>query len=351
MRSGLRWREKLVRTLLIVSFLAPIGLPIQTTQAQASSARGLITEVAAVGTTVSDMDRSLDFYSKVLSFEKVSDVEVWGSEYERLQGVFGLRMRVVRLQLGDEFIELMEYLAPKGRPIPVDSRSHDRWFQHIAIIVSDMDRAYQLLRRHKVEHASSGPQRLPDWNTNAAGIRAFYFKDPDGHHLEILQFPPDKGDPKWRRATDRLFLGIDHTAIVVADTDASLKFYRDLLELRVAGESENYGTEQEHLNNVFGARLRITGLRAASGPGIEFLEYLTPGGGRPIPADQGANDLAHWQTTLVTPDASAAAERGLAAKHAFVSPGVVSLRDRTLGFARGFLIRDPDGHVMQVVER
>lgn len=351
MRSGLRWREKLVRALLIVCFLAAIGLALQTAQAQTSPGQGLITEVAAVGMTVSDIDRAVDFYSKVLSFEKVSDVEVWGSEYEHLQGVFGLRMRVARLRLGDEFIELTEYLAPKGRPIPVDSRSHDRWFQHVAIIVSDMDRAYQWLRRHKVEHASSGPQRLPDWNTNAAGIRAFYFKDPDGHHLEILQFPPDKGDPKWRGATDRLFLGIDHTAIVVADTDASLKFYRDLLGLKVAGESENHGTEQEHLNNVFGARLRITGLRAASGPGIEFLEYLTPRGGRPVPADQGANDLAHWQTTLVTRDARAAAQRGLAAKHTFVSPGVVPLRERTLGFTKGFLIRDPDGHVMQVVER
>ena len=83
--------------------------------------------------------------------------------------------------------------------------------------------------------------------------------------------------------TDKLFLGIDHTAIVVWDTDASLKFYRDLLGMHVAGESENYGTEQEHLNNVFGAHLRITALRGASGPGIELLEYLAPRDGRPFP--------------------------------------------------------------------
>lgn len=351
MRSPLRWREKLARTLLVVCLLVAISFPMQAAQAQAPPSRALVTEVAGVGMTVSDMDRSVDFYSKVFSFEKVSDVEVWGSEYERLQGLFGLRMRVVRLRLGEEFIELTEYLAPKGRPIPLDSRSNDRWFQHIAIIVSDMDRAYQWLRHHKVEHASSGPQRLPDWNTNAAGIRAFYFKDPDGHPLEILQFPLDKGDQKWHRVTDRLFLGIDHTAIVVADTDASLRFYRDFLGLKVAGESENYGDEQEHLNNVFGARLRITSLRAASGPGIEFLEYLTPRGGRPVPADQRANDLAHWQTRLVSRDASAAAERGLAARHALVSPGVVTLPHGRLGFSKGFLIRDPDGHVMQVVER
>src|SRR6185369_13604141 len=101
----------------------------------------------------------------------------------------------------------------------------------------------------------------------------------------------------------KLFLGVDHTAIVVADTGASLRFYRDLLGMRVAGESENHGTEQEHLNNVFGARLRITALRAAAGPGIELLEYLAPGDGRIYPADSRANDLWSWQTRLATDDA------------------------------------------------
>src|SRR5205823_10714971 len=166
----------------------------------------------------------------------VSDMEVAGETYEHLQGVFGLRMRLVRMRLGDEYIELAEYLAPKGRPIAVDARSNDRSFQRIAIIVSDMDKAYRWLRQNKVEHASSGPQRLTDWNKNAAGIRAFYFKDPDGHPLEILQFPPNKGAAKWHLASDKLFLGIDHTAIVVVETDSSLHFYRDLLGMHVVGE-------------------------------------------------------------------------------------------------------------------
>jgi catechol 2,3-dioxygenase-like lactoylglutathione lyase family enzyme len=301
--------------------------------------------------TVSDMDRSIEFYTKVLSFEKVSETEVTGDDYERILGVFGLRIRLVRMRLGDEFIELTEYLAPKGRPVPVDSRSNDRWFQHIAIITSDMDKAYALLRQHKVEHASTGPQRLPDWNKNASGIRAFYFKDPDRHALEILQFPEGKGDAKWRRR-DKLFLGIDHTAIVVSNTEASLKFYEDVLGLKIAGESENYGTEQEHLNNVFGARLRITSLRAAGGgPGIEFLEYLAPRDGRPFPADERANDLFHWQTTLMTGAVEMAARNLLQKKYLFVSTGVINLGEPQLGFSEGVLVRDPDGHVMALVEK
>jgi catechol 2,3-dioxygenase-like lactoylglutathione lyase family enzyme len=257
----------------------------------------------------------------------------------------------VRLRLGDESIAWTEYLAPRGRPAPTDSRSNDHWFQHIAIVVSDMERAYQWLRQHKVEHASSGPQVLPEWNKSAAGIRAFYFKDPDGDVLEILQFPPGKGDPEWHRPSDKLFLGIDHTAIVVGDTDASLHFYRDLLGLKVVGESENYGPEQEHLNNVFGAHVRITSLRAAAGPGIEFLEYLTPRDGRAIPGDERANDLVHWQTELLTADVAVASRSLRDAKVPFVSAGVVPLSDTALGFRGGFTVRDPDGHVMQLIER
>ena len=322
-----------------------------TQRALAEQPHALVDGVDAIGITVSDMDRAVDFYSKVLTFEKISDAEVAGEDYEHLEGVFGLRMRVVRMRLGDEFIELTEYLAPKGRPIPVDSRSNDRWFQHIAIIVSDMDKAYSRLRQNKVEHASSGPQRLPDWNKNAAGISAFYFKDPDGHPVEVLQFPPDKGLEKWHRPAEKLFLGIDHTAIVVWDTDASVKFYRDLLGMHIAGESENYGNEQEHLSNVFGAHLRITALRGASGPGIELLEYLTPRDGRPFPSDELASDVVHRQTVLLTRGAEATARQLRNSKVNFVSSGVVANQTGQLGFSKALLVRDPDGHAIEIEEK
>jgi catechol 2,3-dioxygenase-like lactoylglutathione lyase family enzyme len=310
-----------------------------------------VRSVGSIVITVSDMDRAVDFYGRVLTFEKVTDSEAAGGDVERFFGVFGSRVRVVRMKLGDESIELVQFLAPRGRPIPVDSRSNDVWFQHIAVIVSDMDRAYAILRENKVEFASSEPQRLPDWNKNAAGIRAFYFKDPDEHPVEILQFPEGKGDPKWHQSNSRLFLGIDHTAIVVSNTDASLKFYRDLLGLQIAGESENYGTEQEHLNNVFGAHLRITSLRASGGPGIELLEYLSPRDGHRISVDERANDMVHRETELEVSDAEAALAPLRAAKATLVSSGDVELHDRALSLTRGFVVRDPDGHAIAIVQR
>ncbi len=336
----------LVAVVILLLAVSTVAIP-----AQQSGVAPIVSEVTAIGMTVSDMDRSIAFYANVLTFEKVTDVEVTGPNYEHLTGVFGLRMRLVRMKLGDEFIELAEFIAPRGRPRPTDPRSNDRSFQHIAIITSDMDRAYSWLRNQKVEHVSSGPQRLPDWNKIAGGIQAFYFRDPDGHPLEILSFPPDKGDAKWHRPSDHLFLGIDHTAIVVSDTDASLRFYRDTLGFRVAGESENYGPEQERLNNVFGARLRITGLRAAAGPGIEFLEYLSPRDGRPAPADLKPNDLLYSETLLRTSDSERAAQAIRAGHYPFVSPGVVPASEELLGFARGLLVRDPDGHALLLFEK
>lgn len=311
-----------------------------------------VTGVDSIGLTVSDLDRSIEFYSRVLSFEKVSETERAGEMYEHLLGIFGLRTRTARLRLGDEFIELTEFLAPAGRPAPVDTRANDHWFQHIAIITSDMDRAYRTLRQHKVKHASSGPQRLPEWNKNAGGIQAFYFRDPDGHFLEILAFPADKGNEKWHGTNGgRLFLGIDHTAIVISNTDDSLRFYRDVLGLRIVGESENYGTEQEHLNNVFGARLRITSLRAASGPGVEFLEYLAPSNGRPFPPDEQANDLLHWQTKFLGTDVAQTALDLQKFRSRFVSTGVVDLAGVETEFRKSIVVRDPDGHAVQIAQQ
>ncbi len=303
------------------------------------------TSVESVSIPVSNLEDSIAFFRDVLTCTLESRSEVAGSSAEHLTGVFGCRILTARLCLGSERIELRQFLAPEGRPIPIESRSNDLWFQHIAIVVSDMDKAYAHLRSRRVRHASSGPQTLPVSIPAAAGIRAFYFKDPDGHVLEIIQFPPGKGDARWQDQGQSLFLGIDHTAITVADTDRSITFYRDVLGMRVVGESENFGDEQEHLNNVFGARLRITALQATAGPRIELLEYLAPGTGRPYPADTGTNDLWCWQTNLVTGDLGAI-DASLRSQHAqWISPGVVDLEHG----GGGVTARDPDRHAFQVL--
>jgi hypothetical protein len=124
-----------------------------------------------------------------------------------------------------------------------------------------------------------------------------------------------------------------------------------MLGLRKAGESENFGTEQEHLNQVFGAHLRITGMRAGSGPGIEFLEYLTSRDGRSRPADVHANDIVHWQTMIVTDDVDLLAKKLRDSHIRFVSPGVVAMPKDKAGFSKGALVSDPDGHSVLLIQK
>ena len=322
------------------------------------SSQGAVREVGAIGLTVGNLDRELEFFTKVLPFEKWSESKSTPRAADELLGLSGTQLRSAELKLGDERITLTEHLTNKGQPIPSDSRSFDHWFQHIAIVVSDMDRAYEHLRHAKVKHVSTAPQTLPAWNKDAGGIKAFYFRDPENQVLEIIWFPPGKGDPKWQRLPRAagsetgapLFLGIDHTAIVVSDTDKSLEFYRDALGMKVAGGAENFGVEQEHLNQVFGARLRITALRAERGPGIEFLEYITPPGGRPLPDDAKANDLVFWHTRLVAGGLDDFAAKLRERQTRFVSKSVVALLGGASRSARSVIVRDPDGHALQLIE-
>ena len=311
---------------------------------------GVVVAVESIGMTVSDIDRSVAFYSDVLAFKPVSDVEVDGPEYDQLWGVFGVRARVVRMQLGEQQLELIEFLAPPDvRPIPVPSYSNDLWFQHVAIVVRDMEAAWAHLRMHHVRQISPRPQMIPISNPAAAGIQAIKFRDPDGHNLELLWFPEGKGNPVWHEPTKDLFLGIDHTAMTVRSTENSITFYRDLLGMTVAGGTFNMGIEQEHLDSLPGARARVTGLNSQTGPpGVEFLEYQLPTAGRPFPIDSYPTDLWHWQTTLVVPDVEAVAAT-LRATAQFVSSAVVTLPDKALGFTKGFQVRDPDGHAIQIV--
>ena len=121
-----------------------------------------------------------------------------------------------------------------------------------------------------------------------------------------------------------------------------------LLGMRVAGESDNYGFEQEHLNNVFGAHLRITALRSPSGIGVEFLEYLAPRDGRPAPANASPTDIAHHETVVMVDDLEAL---NAALQAANISPGSVKqITDSRLllNASQAELVRDPDGHIAVV---
>lgn len=257
-------------------------------------------QIQAIGLTVTDLDRVMPFYTKALCFEVISDITVTEKNPGVSTEVSQSRIRIVTLKLGDEQIRLMQYLDMPGAPIPADSQSNDRWFQHLAIVVRDMDRAYAHLQAFPIESISTAPQTIPPGNKEAAYIQAFKFRDPDRHPLELIWFPPNKGQEKWHQSSGRLFLGIDHTAIAIANTDDSLKFYRDELGMQVDGGSFNWRETQARMDGLPDAKVRVTALRPMQGGlGIELLDYLEPNNGRPIPSDLQPWDIAYTQVELV----------------------------------------------------
>lgn len=319
-----------------------------------------------IGFSCRDAEALASFYKNRLGFKRRgAALFVEGGAYAELVGLPGSHLQLLQLQIGAEILELMQVLKPgpglrPGRPIPADSRSCDLWFQHICLVVNDMAAAVAPIQAElntgHLQPISSAPQTLPAWNKAAAGIQAYKFHDPEGHCLELLQFPPDKGEARWHRCgkvsnTGSPVLGMDHSAIAVADTRRSCAFYEELLGLRLAGDGINSGIEQDLLDGLEGTRVQITSHRCLRGPGIECLNYRQPTGGRSVPADQNASDTAHWQIRLAVNDLKTIAER-VEIYGGTRLAGPLTLTDKQaelLGFHQALQIRDPDGHALQLV--
>ena len=294
---------------------------------------------------VQSLARSVPFYTSVLEFSLLDTTDTSSTTRLEPDMPHTTTARTAHLVLGDECLDLTQYGRPEGKPFPVDSHGNDQWFQHIAIVVSNMHAAYARLRKAGVQSVSNEPQVLPESNRAAAGIGAFYFRDPDGHYLELIHFPQGKGQAKWQLDAHRLFLGIDHTAIVVSKTQRSLHFYRDELGLHVVGQSDNVGIEQEHLSGVSDAHVSITSLRGASGIGIELLCYVTPTDGRAIPPDERPDDIASWQVPIEI-NASDVSNVNESLHATRWIPLPFPSRDA----AEAQWIKDPDGHLLELVK-
>lgn len=220
-----------------------------------------VQRVKTIGFTVADVERESVFFANVLQFEKIADFRVVGTEYDALTGVFNSNMRIVQLKLGEQIIELTQYVSPPtGRNIPVWSQSNDAWFQHMAIVVGDMDAAYKILQDNNVRQISSHPITIRPSNPGAAGIKAIKFHDPERHPLELIYFPPGKGAPSWQAPSNKLFRGVDHTAMTVPSRDKGVTFYRDVLGFAVGVTTLNSGTTQEVLDGLINDTCLVTAM-------------------------------------------------------------------------------------------
>jgi catechol 2,3-dioxygenase-like lactoylglutathione lyase family enzyme len=258
-------------------------------------------------------------------------------------GVEGAKARARRLRPGDQMIEFLSFARP-GLPYPADSASDDPWFQHIAIVVSDMEAAYARLSGcdRWTPITRPAPQKLP---ASSGGVTAFKFRDPEGHPLELLAFPPEGFPPYWQEAARRRgpCLGIDHSAIVVASTARSVEFYEQVLGFSVGARSLNRGKEQDQLDAVSGAVVEVTALAPGSTepPHLELLCYVSAAS-RPATAGLCSNDVAATRLVLEMNDRLDIEQKLTAARAHFISSGIVTLENDR----RATLISDPDGHAL-----
>lgn len=299
--------------------------------------------------TCADADRLAAFYVSAFGFHISEDKQYSGQRFSRLIGINEAKGRSLRLRLGSQSIELLTF-ANVGAPYPIGCASNDLRFQHIAIVVSDIRAAYERLMRHGgwTPITRPAPQQLP---TTSGGVTAFKFRDPEGHPLELLAFPPNKLPPPWQLASSASSpcLGIDHSAIVVANTGRSVTFYRDILGFAIAGRSLNRGAEQIRLDSVPEAVVEVTSLdpEPASTPHLELLCYLSPAKRQLDSPALFSNDVAATRLSIELDDFSAIEKKLDTMSNNFISYGIVRFdHDRS-----AVLIRDPDGHALFLLGR
>jgi catechol 2,3-dioxygenase-like lactoylglutathione lyase family enzyme len=145
----------------------------------------MITGVHHKGITVSNLERSIDFYHDVLGLEFATEPSpvFSGDELSRGLGVPGATLRLVMFKAGDASLELLEYCTP---PSPVDTPLPQSALgaQHVAFLVDDINAAVKELEAKGVEFYS--PVNVVD-DGLLAGWRWVYFSDPDGITLELVE--------------------------------------------------------------------------------------------------------------------------------------------------------------------
>ena len=138
------------------------------------------------GITVSNLERSLDFWQNVLGFELSHRAHQTGARVEQITGVKGaeLRLAVVKTPSGHK-IELLEYFAPADRT-RVELRPCDVGHVHVALTVDDLDAVLKRIAESGWR-AAGEPQTLTQGPN--AGKRVVYVRDPDGTTIEFMQMP------------------------------------------------------------------------------------------------------------------------------------------------------------------
>lgn len=260
--------------------------------------------IAGFRLVAADPARLAAFY-RALGFDVGEAASIPDSDMKML-GLAGVGSRIA-MSLGRSRVDL-ESFDPPGRPYPTDATACDLFFQHFALVTDDAEAAWCKARGVGATPISRDcPVTLPK---SKGGVTAIKFRDPEGHPLEILQFPRGT-NPDWSGTG---IMGIDHSALSVSDVVTSRRFYarHGLSEGRA---TVNHGATQDALDGLEGVKVDVIPMHPKdTPPHIELLCYRSPVGN--VSLRLATNDIAATRIVWRSKDDA--------------------------------LIRDPDGHLHQL---
>lgn len=169
-----------VRARILVSFLL-VSIVLAASAAIDSGNKPTIEAFHHVGISTVDMERSLTFYRDLLGCEVLSD-STWpaGTEVaDRITGLEGSSARMVMLKAGAAHIELFQYASPTPKPRDPNTGVNDHGFNHLGILVADVDATYKRLKEAGVRFHC--PPVDMGGNTKVT-----YGRDPDGNVFELM---------------------------------------------------------------------------------------------------------------------------------------------------------------------
>jgi catechol 2,3-dioxygenase-like lactoylglutathione lyase family enzyme len=141
--------------------------------------------------TVSDLDRSIDFYIRLLGFELVGRWIREGTFIETVVGFDDAVLDIAVLRIPQEngarsghHLELIAYIAPRG--VQLDLKTCNVGAAHLALETDSIHETCDFLAANGVMLVS--PPVAIETGNNTGGF-ACYLRDPDGFTLELVQRP------------------------------------------------------------------------------------------------------------------------------------------------------------------
>ena len=144
-----------------------------------------LTRLDHVGFAVADLDRSVEWYTRVLgappTLRKTWDVDYIGE----MLGYPGCRIECAFFALpGGGVLELIRFLDP--RPGRVDMETYNAGNGHLCLLVDDIHAEHARIAPF-AEMRSPAPIEIP-WGPYRGGWSC-YLRDPDGITIQLMQHP------------------------------------------------------------------------------------------------------------------------------------------------------------------